>query len=427
MSLLLLEAPPNDVAASRAVWTCLAGEIALGPAPTLAPLWQACGLSGVSECLAHGSGLSVHGQMAVPWEQSQGLGGWYMLSVDLPAPPQGSDTFRLAPEPDRMNAAEMRGFRSVWNRLSRAINPRHPRNGLPTAATASPTWVTFELTDPTAVPNLYWKLGSGAAPSIHTGPGEVAILLADQPPYSSGGRGQPASRAQIVPQDVAIVATKTGLHISVRAGTKTEGRPALKFAWHRADPATHVLEAEHFEAIELLVAFDPVQTPALVRSLNGEPPPVLRSADDQSRAARLDPPLAWGFMPLEDGWAQLPIPNLTEQVYVELMRAEGAAAQARAPHATASILRGAVSFGNDDPEVLAGFPDEQPWSLALAGAQGVEGDWILEPDADGVVGLASVRLTLCDPVVYLNGLVWLASTAPSNEDALPDLSADARG
>ena len=44
----------------------------------------------------------------------------------------------------------------------------------------------------------------------------------------------------------------------------------------------------------------------------------LLSTPDWDRGdAPLDEPTIWAFMPLADGWAQLPVPNLTERIYLE--------------------------------------------------------------------------------------------------------------
>lgn len=437
-ALLLLQADPLKDPGKAAEWTCVAGEIAInlevgaaGAGQTDSSLWMMCGLTAVTDCRAHASGISIHGTAAVPWDTAaisdraaapagaSGLAGWYMLSVDLPH--TKVDTFRLTPELDRMSAGEIEGFRSAWTLLSRVINPRHPRNGASGAGVPAPTWVTFELTDPTAAPGLYWTLGgSQGKPALHLRPGEVAILLADQSPYGATGSARPASLAQVVPE-VEIQWTDTGITVKATAGLQTApaDTASLSYAWQRrAGAAPADAPAERFDCSNLLLGFDPIETASLVRGVLNLPPPALAPAG--SGGPRLDPPLVWGFMPLEDGWAQLPVPNLTEQVYISLKQEEEAAPGAK-PASAASILQGAVSFGNDDPVVLDGFPGEQPWNLVLVAAQGLYGTWTLKREG-GDTRLDAVTLTIFAPLLYLNGLLWLATAAPTLEDALPDLS-----
>ena len=417
VSLVLLQAHPDDVAAGRQVWALVAGEFRVDPAADLSSLWSVCGLSAIDDCRAHASGLSVHAATVIPWRSSQPLTAWYMLTVDLPrANDLAQDAFRITFEQDRMTPAEIQALKDSWTALSRAVNPRHPRNGLDGFLGDTPTWVTFEVTDPTAAPNFYWVLGGGAAGRrLHLDPSEIAILLADQSPYAARDDAQPTSLAQVIPSDVAIETQGDRLRISASAGNlpPPAGAETLHYTW------TRTAARDQFKCGELLLAFDPVQTAALVRGVQNVSPPTLGPANAGSETPRLDPPLVWGFMPLEDGWAQLPFPNFTEQVFIDLGLA---ASPTDEGEIRSSILQGGVTFGNDDPVVLAGFCDEQPWNVVLVAAQGAAGEWELGPDGSGGLQLEQVSLEISGPDLFFNGLVWLAMNPATPEDALPDLA-----
>jgi len=433
-ALLLLQTHPDDVAEGVDNYTCIGGEIALDPPAALNALWAACGVADVDRCRLHASGVSAHGTVAVPW-QAERLPAWLMLSVDLPhAADENADAFRLTLEYERMTSDETTALRQAWQNLSRMVNPRHPRNDFPefTAFPPAPTWATFEISDPLAAPHFYWSLTGwpgGPERTLHLGADEVAVLLTDQRPYPGPDDPDLTSLAHIVPEDIAIERQGDGLTIRVSAGEMPAAAEMLAYAWQRSDG----LDTMRADALQ--VAFDAVQTADYLRRAQNLPTPVLPRDEEgnvlghpynpehEARyenygAPLLDPPWLWGFMPLEDGWAQLPFANVTERVYIDLDLARPRPLpEARPPN----LLRGALYLGNDAPAVLAGHCDEQPWNLALVNAQGVRGTWLLKAGDDGYE-LDSVALTFARPDLYLNGLLWLSSGAPTLEDALPDLA-----
>ncbi|OQY35731.1 MAG: hypothetical protein B6I38_01365, partial [Anaerolineaceae bacterium 4572_5.1] len=86
------------------------------------------------------------------------------------------------------------------------------------------------------------------------------------------------------------------------------------------------------------------------------------------------------------------------------------------------LLRGAVSYGNDNPAVLAANPNEQPWNLTVIDGDSVGGDWTLAYNTDkGKFELNAVKLTFENPDVILNGFFWLSTGQPTVEDALPSV------
>jgi hypothetical protein len=431
-ALLLLQAHPDEVAAGKRQATCIGGEIWLDRPEALSELWEACGLEAVDQCRVHGSGFSAHGTITIPWEDER-LAAWLMLTVDLPhTADRNQDQLRLTLEYDRMADSELIGLRQAWQNLSRYVNPRHPRNDLPDFLDFStPTWVTFEITDPLATPHFYWLLNNwatGPERALHFRTDEVAVLLADQKPYSGADGPEPTALAQVVPQIVEIRRAGDRLEITASAGDSTPAVEALTYIWER-DGQVDCLKSE-----QLLLAYDPVQTADFLRRAQDLPTPLLPRDAEGNVLGRpyhvaqesfgdygdplLNPPLLWGFMPLEDGWAQLPFFNLTEQVYVDLGLAKSSPAAAEKPPI---LLTGALYLGNDDPAVQAGYCNEQPWNMALVNALGISGTWVLQPRDRGYE-LDKVTLTVSQPDLFLNGLLWLSTAAPALEDALPDLS-----
>jgi hypothetical protein len=450
-SLLLIQVHPENIATGAAgPFTCVGGEIVLhtvqppdgveplGTLEGFGALWADCGLAGVDQCRVHVSGLSVHAATAVPWETNP-LTAWFMLSVDLPhAAERSEDRYHLTLEHERMSAVELTALRQAWQNLSRFANPRHPHNDIAGGvAVQTPGWVTFEFVEPRAAPNFFWTLaGWGAGAPVRRlcfDTSEVTVLLTDQQPYPGAGEPAPTSLAQIIPYSASIERVDDDtLRVTMAAGETGQAVSpceTLHYAWLRRQ------QAEGIQCDQLLVAFDPVQTATFLRSIQNQAAPGLRRDEEGDIIGRpfkpeqplrmqdydvplLDPPLLWGFMPLEDGWAQLPFLNVTEQVYVDLRLAQPVPATdlSRQP-----VLRGAVHLGNDDPAVLAGYCDEQPWNLTLVGASHVLGAWELKRE-DGRYRLEQVSLVIDGPVVYLNGLLWLSTGRPTVEDALPDLS-----
>ncbi|ASC70968.1 hypothetical protein XM38_019170 [Halomicronema hongdechloris C2206] len=154
-------------------------------------------------------------------------------------------------------------------------------------------------------------------------------------------------------------------------------------------------------------------TPQVLRRQQGLAEPTWTSGED---ATPIEPPLLWGFMPLEDGWAQVPVPNLSEQIYLD-SRVAGSLATAAE---TSPLLQGAVALGNDHPQVLSRYRQEQPWNLTLTNAAHLDGTWTLASTAAGLE-LRRIALTLEQPEITLNGLFWLSTGKPRRQDALPDL------
>ncbi|MGI5328442.1 LamG-like jellyroll fold domain-containing protein [Actinomadura nitritigenes] len=433
--LLLLQAPvdgwPKNIVGNLPVFTCLGGEIVLdamtAQANAVQRLYTALGLTsaaiaqrtGAAHLLGalavHSGGLSAFGQVRLLWDTAP-VSAVFQLArvVPDPAPTPGTAVrgFRMTVETERLTDAERTALLTSWRRLNRYLNPDNPLNGLVQPVPA-PQWATLELADPLTVPRLFWEIAPwqeqpGTRPVSF--PGDAfSLLLSDRQPYDPAV--QPDTLARITPAGARLTVDGTNLRVGLSAGAAPTGTPGT-LAYHAARDATGFSERVTLAATTL--AFDPNEAARRLRAGLQEPEPSW-TRPATGTTGPVTPPVLWGFTPLDDGWAQLPLPNLSEQIYLD-----AGVAQATPVPAPDNLLRGAVSFGNDDSSGLGQAPGEQPWNLTLAAAQHMTGTWVLAP-VGSEYRLQSADLTLDAPEVTVNGLFWLSTQAPTAADALPDL------
>ncbi|TDD58762.1 LamG domain-containing protein [Kribbella antibiotica] len=424
-SLLLLQAPadgwPTSIAGKLPTFTCLGGEIVLDPLTAQSnatqKLYSGLGLgtapitgrTGAAKLLGalsvHASGVSAYGQIRLLWDTAP-VKAVFQLARVFPASVR---SFRMTVEVERLTDGERTALVDSWRRLNRFLNPKHPLNGL-LVPPATPEWATLELANPLAVPRLYWEIAPwseqpGTRPISFAGD-EFSVLLSDRQPYDPAA--QPDTLGRITPAVVRLAVDGTKLRMDVTAGA---AQPGSTLSYQATRAGTSWNEQATLAATTL--AFDPNEAARRLRATLHEPEPSW-SQPAPGESQPLDPAVLWGFTPLDDGWAQLPLPNLSEQVYLD-----AGVARPEPAEVPDNLLRGAVSFGNDDPEVLGHVPGEQPWSLTLAAARRLTASWVLGPNGTEYQ-LQSVDLKLDAPEVALNGLFWLSTEAPSAKDALPD-------
>jgi Concanavalin A-like lectin/glucanases superfamily len=432
-SLLLLEAPadgwPTGITGKLPTFTCLGGEIILDPmtAQTSATqkLYTALGIgpaaitqrTGPAHLLGalavHAGGLSIFGQVRLLWDGAP-VNAVFQLARIAPDPEPTAGVkvraFRMTIETERLTDGERVALIDSWRRFNGYLNPNNPLNGLAPPLPA-PEWATLELADPLAVPRLFWEIAPwqeqpGTRPISFAGD-EFSVLLSDRRPYDL--TAQPDTLARITPASARLAVDGTRLRVDLNAGGPPAGSTGTLSYQAGRDNAGW---SERVTLAATTLAFDPNEAARRLRATVRMPEPSWnRPAPGETRP--LNPAVLWGFTPLDDGWAQLPLPNLSEQIYLDA----GVAQQEPAP-APDNLLRGAVSYGNDDPAGLGQVPDEQPWSLTLAAAQRMTATWVLGPDGGGY-RLQSAELALDAPEVALNGLFWLSTEAPTAADALP--------
>ncbi|MGC4952340.1 LamG-like jellyroll fold domain-containing protein [Actinomadura citrea] len=433
VGLLLLQAPadgwPKNVAGKLPTFTCLGGEIVLDPMTAQAgaaqKLYAALGIgpaaitqrTGAARLLGalavHAGGLSVFGQIRLLWDTAPVTAVFQLARVvPDPEPTAGAKVrgFRMTVEAERLTVSERTAITDSWRRLNRYLNPNNPLNGLAEPLPA-PEWATLELSNPLAVPRLFWEIAPwqeqpGTRPISFAGD-EFSVLLSDRGPYDPTAR--PDTLAQITPARARVAADGTKLRVELAAGGPPASSAGTLGYQAGRDGAGW---SERVTLAATTLAFDPNEAARRLRATLQAPEPSW-SRPEPGEARPVTPAVLWGFTPLDDGWAQLPLPNLSEQIYLDA----GVAREEPAP-APGNLLRGAVSYGNDDPAGLGQIPGEQPWSLTLAAAQRMTATWVLGP-AGGGYQLQSAELALDAPEVALNGLFWLSTEAPTAADALP--------
>ncbi|NJR60056.1 MAG: LamG domain-containing protein [Cyanobacteria bacterium CRU_2_1] len=370
----------------------------------------------LSEISVHGSGVSIYGQLQLPWEGTA-IAAPFQVAKELPEV-GGARRFRLTLERNRLTSTEQKTWTTAWNRFSRYINPRNPLNGLLEPPDAPvPNWVTFEVTNPTIVPNLYWQIAPwGTLPALHFASDDMALLFSDQPPYDQDN--PPTSLGRLIPGEVRVDRVEGQLRVVARVGSGA-GSGAASETIAYTGQAVEGSWQESFTLTNLTVAYSSIDTPRFLRERQQIPTP-----EWSRETGTVEPAVLWGFMPLENGWAQLPVPNLTEQIYLD----SGIAGTLNSSTPmSVNTLQGAVSLGNDRPEFLADYPFEQPWNFILTNLKTLEGTWTLAPVTGNPPGqpiefqLIRTTLTIQQPEVTLNGLFWLSTGKPRIEDALPDL------
>lgn len=138
-------------------------------------------------------------------------------------------------------------------------------------------------------------------------------------------------------------------------------------------------------------------------------------------------PLLSGFVPLADGWLQLPIPNLAPRD-----PASDADLLGQGDRPTQSMLDGFVRVADQPMSgTLSAYAQQgvslgrtPSWSATITAARSVVA-------IAGVVALSrgarvvSSRTTLLDPELAFRGLLWFSVDAPGSLEALPRLSAGA--
>jgi hypothetical protein len=441
LCLLLVEVDPEDDALpdefSKAL--CLGGEIALDQMSEVAGvpdgLYDALGLGRVAEpelagrqeatvlpgeISVHGSGLSLLATFQLPWLQGS-LTAPLWLQRPVVKVNELAESLRLSIETERLTDSERTAIVKAWGHLGRALTPTNPLLGQAPELESGdiPQWVTLELSNPLAVPNLYWHIVEWQQPpELCFGKGDFNLLLNDRQPYDQ--KDPPTSSARIAPAvrvsgGISAGGQRQPLMLRAEEGQDWESG-SLTYRWTKDGAIDSVTLSE------AILAFDPVGTARFLRRTQELPEPTFVPGREEEgevvEAEAPDPALLWGFMPLADGWAQLPFLNLSEQIYLD---AKLAHFDERPSPEEGTVFQGAVTFDNDDNRSQLQPDEEQPWSLTLVDVQALRGEWSLDLSNDKAPALTAVTLECQSPQLVLNGLLWLSAGRPTVADALPNL------
>ncbi|BBB70185.1 hypothetical protein UNDYM_5932 (plasmid) [Undibacterium sp. YM2] len=158
------------------------------------------------------------------------------------------------------------------------------------------------------------------------------------------------------------------------------------------------------------------------------PPPVPYKADTgQSLGAAYGRPLLPAFVALDDGWLQLPVPNLGP---LDTESDQVLAAKTLAAGQPASVLNGFLRYQSTNmargPEsaestVLAKPPATPPWQITIETAAAVKATLTIKPGA--AAKLADARVQLKGVTIATRGLLWVSGDCPDAYEGLPRLGA----
>lgn len=350
------------------------------------------GFSAFSEVVLNGDGVGFVAKVSLPWSKAV-LHARFQVRVPFGAELSSQPSIQVFL--DRRNPAPHKpdGTPGHVSETVGAFTREFDllRSALRTFKGAAPQWSQLEISDE-AIPGFSWDItwsAGRAQSSFAFGRGSVKLTLADAPADEES-----TIQRRIVTAHPVVRFRESGelLVLDVTAGKEASAaEPSLSYIW-RPDR----------EAITLIKVTAGYNALTLARDL--------RVAHGIARPGKTpEQRVLWAAMPLSDGWMQWPVYNLVEEHYKDQL-----------PENTDNpLIEGAAVFSNQ-PSGSGAPVDEHPWSLIVLDASGVNGTWTLGTP-DGKLQTVSVDFSLREPELVLDGLLWLAKSPPSVQDALPDL------
>jgi hypothetical protein len=421
---------------------CLGGQIPFDRfvrhflVPQGAPEWKSRlpFLYRIENEVLNSSGIAMDAQTLLPWGADTAVAAIpYLLEVAQPGDATDETPALIAlPDIERFNDIRYRpgisAFRDRFAALGNAFQPEVPGD---TTLRRRLRWSSLELTDPANMPGFFWDIRSklnGVQPvnRFRFESGTWNLMLTDQPPRVVG----------VTPRGVL----STGPEVMVSKALDGSGNPLTVVtvtnpgesgatipadapqAIYHAELNDQLEYVESFSLVNVEMCYNPFDVARHLRTVLNLPEPNLDpvvasgTAEALSGSApvqtlqngKVTPPVLYGFVPLDDGWAQLPFLNITEQIFADAVPEQGF-------KTTSPVLRGAASFGTDRVELFDPAKGEFAWNVTLLDAEAYFGKWTI----DEHLQLAEISFTLLHPEVTSEGLLWLATAPPSAADALP--------
>lgn len=367
----------------------------------------------------HSSGLGVYGSKKLPWmNANQDFVAPFQLyqlfpSLEKPA-------YQLHLHEERLTTTEASSWIKAWQKLSVYVNPafpQHPLSLLPAEGIGkTPTWVTLELTNIFSVPKLFWSYEVGPANEFRAinlsfKKGALQLYLSDQKIYDL--QNPPTSIAQIAP-DVASIPLGGKLRLQLTAGDSTALEQEQQSITYQANKTTTGVWEEDYQCQALQLGYHALDTPRFLRKKQNIVVPEW-VVTDPAQQNPISEPILWGLMPLENGWAQLPVLNLTEQIYLDAgldVIPQSINKEESRP------FSGVMTIRNKPSKTTAN--EEHDWDLSITNVTYLQCNFDLEQQAESYT-LKEIQIEFIDPDIALNGLFWLSTGKPRIEDALPDL------
>ncbi|MBL0189311.1 MAG: hypothetical protein IPP97_26650 [Candidatus Obscuribacter sp.] len=251
------------------------------------------------------------------------------------------------------------------------------------------------------VPKSYWEWSNNTSehPVFKTAD-NLVLLLSDHSITDNFHAARSLARASVLlsmPSSSAVGDLKIHFESPIARQSLT-GNLTYRF-----DAKTR---AEKVELSDIEIGFNSIEMANMLREEQHRQSPIWLN-----ESPPIKEPLLWGFMPVQDGWAQLPFMNLNEQIYLQTKLTNE-------PDETSkelTLINGAVIFGNDYLDIQEEHKAEQPWNVTIIDAGNIRGEWVI--DSSGK--LSTIELTLERPRVSASGLVWLSTEFGTSLDALP--------
>ncbi|MBN1482637.1 hypothetical protein EH223_11515 [candidate division KSB1 bacterium] len=323
-------------------------------------------------------------------------------------------SYRLTLDNDRLTNVELHQLKDIWSSLHRYINPKlFTDQG--SVTTAGAKWVTLEMSNTDIIPAFYWRVNKeqnlNSENTLFFASDQFNVIFCDQNPYTDGVL--PSSIARIIPTFISIQKGETtsgvdSLIVKSVAGEKNTLNSSMSYI------ADEKKGTEEFKINDIQLAYNAVQLARELRDLYAIETPRWTNLGEKSEP--LSDPLLWSFMPLQDGWAQLPVANLTEQIYLdaELEKENSLDSQTQQEE---TVLQGGVTFGNS-ATYLQTF--EHNWSVTLLGATYAECELLLIKNESEEYELSETIVQMQEPALAIDGLLWLSAEVPTTKNALPE-------
>ncbi|HEX8637383.1 MAG TPA: hypothetical protein VF692_04925, partial [Pyrinomonadaceae bacterium] len=428
-ALLLLQAKPEDWLKGDSPnqelkmpdCVCLGGEIDLNALePEHGDSWKAKfpNIGNAKNLKLSSGGLAFEGDCSFIWNKDKQIPAafWTAPFFDRQAAPSAAPgDLYLAIDRELMNAEKEKrpdwkksltdladAFQDLAAKLSQSKDDR-PKGTY---------WTSLELVSRSGIPQFYWTISpTKNQTTLNFERGEWQILVADQKPAESDVT--PRGLLTLAPEiKVAADAAQNAIVVSfslIPQNTNESANLTFEAVKVSADEWTETATIRN-----VVTEYESLATADILRRQYKLPLP-------EAEERETEPAILWGFLPLSDGWAQLPFLNLVEQHYFDALPQENSNhddAKNKTP-----LLVGAAVFGNDAPETFLPAFGENSWSVTLLDGAGYRGEWIIKSNQANPprLELRNRKLEIFAPDIVLNGFLHLGTQTPGTADSLPSL------
>ncbi|WP_315763635.1 OmpA family protein [Bradyrhizobium sp. SZCCHNS2005] len=352
-------------------------------------------------------GLSFAGDCRLPWIAAP-IRARFLLRCPFDDKGIGNKTYHVTldrrdPAPDRLTAREaaLAPFVSAFSSLRAILPSPDPRAAWEELTQFQrPGWQELELSRED-IPNFHWRIANTSA-EFHLDSGSLELRVTDSLPAKDPESQIPRRVSSIQPEWLITFNPVTKLlDLAVFAPGSPASGPRATWNWTSGGKDRLTLE-------EISTSDDAIATSLWVRKERNLPRP---SPDRSDRT-----PLLYAFLPLEDGWAHWPVPNLVLEDYdrPQPVPTDPLSDEKR------GLMSGAIAYEyHPGPETS---PAQNPWSVTILQAEALAdtSTWRFDLTSSPAV---IERATTClrNPALVFDGLLWLSARKPGVEDALPDL------